>query len=259
MVIMIRKVALVSLLSLSVCFTGCAEDDNGASLEASEPSAATAEGDAGSGASPQMPAPAAPQAGEASPDSPAAPALGADADAAAPEPPAPSPSIDPDAGASSDAGAPIVVVPVFFGVIHASEASGATCNFTVDGVSKGTSTTLDLTTTLGTHDVTCLATDGRATTQSVTVALGQTANVVLHLPVLPGGGGGNGTLVAVAVGGSCTFSVNGANKGTSSQLKLSVPAGTYSVSCKPGDGTATKSRSVIIKSGETAMAMFKLN
>ena len=76
-----------------------------------------------------MPAPAAPQAGEASPNSPAAPALGADADAAAPEPPAPSPSIDPDAGASSDAGAPIVVVPVFFGVIHASEASGATFVF----------------------------------------------------------------------------------------------------------------------------------
>jgi serine/threonine-protein kinase len=33
--------------------------------------------------------------------------------------------------------------------------------------------------------------------------------------------------------------------------------GTYSVSCKPASG-ATKSRSVTIKSGETAMAMFKL-
>jgi serine/threonine-protein kinase len=74
----------------------------------------------------------------------------------------------------------------------------------------------------------------------------------------PAGGNLNGTLVAVAVGGSCLFSVNGASKGTSSQLKLSVPAATYSVSCKPSNGGAQKTRSVVIKSGETAMAMFKL-
>jgi len=70
-------------------------------------------------------------------------------------------------------------------------------------------------------------------------------------------GGGNGTLVAVAVGGTCAFSVNGAAKGTTSTLKLSLAPGTYSVSCKPASG-ATKSRSVAIKSGSTAMAMFKL-
>jgi len=73
----------------------------------------------------------------------------------------------------------------------------------------------------------------------------------------PAAGGGNGTLVAVAVGGTCAFSVNGASKGTTSTLKLSLSAGTYSVSCKPASG-ATKSRSVAIKPGETAMAMFKL-
>jgi serine/threonine-protein kinase len=77
-------------------------------------------------------------------------------------------------------------------------------------------------------------------------------------PPPPPPGGANGELVAVAVGGSCTFYVNGAHKGTSSQLKLSVPAGTYSVTCKPASG-AQKTRSVIITSGETAMAMFKLN
>ncbi|TKD09252.1 serine/threonine protein kinase [Polyangium fumosum] len=73
----------------------------------------------------------------------------------------------------------------------------------------------------------------------------------------PAAGGGNGTLVAVAVGGTCAFSVNGASKGTTSTLKLSLSPGTYSVSCKPASG-ATKSRSVAIKGGETAMAMFKL-
>lgn len=69
---------------------------------------------------------------------------------------------------------------------------------------------------------------------------------------------GKGELVAVAVGGYCTFSVNGASKGTSSQLKLFVPPGTYSVSCKT-DKTPQKTRSVVIRLGETAMAMFKLD
>lgn len=80
----------------------------------------------------------------------------------------------------------------------------------------------------------------------------------VSMPPAPATTPPNGELVAVAVGGTCTFSVNGVAKGTSSQLKLSVPAGVYTVTCKPASG-ATTSRSVIVKSGEPAMAMFKLN
>ena len=69
--------------------------------------------------------------------------------------------------------------------------------------------------------------------------------------------GGDGVLVAVAVGGSCTFSVNGASKGTQSTLRVPLKPGKYAVSCKPASGSA-KSRSVTVKSGETAMAMFKV-
>ena len=69
--------------------------------------------------------------------------------------------------------------------------------------------------------------------------------------------GGDGVLVAVAVGGSCAFAVNGASKGTQSTLRVPLKPGTYTVSCKPPSG-AGKSRSVSVKSGETAMAMFKL-
>ncbi|HZF55663.1 MAG TPA: serine/threonine-protein kinase [Polyangiaceae bacterium] len=76
-------------------------------------------------------------------------------------------------------------------------------------------------------------------------------------PPPPSGGDGMGTLVAVAVGGSCTFSVNGASKGSGATIKVQLKAGTYSVSCKPVSG-ATKSRSVTVSSGQTAMAMFKL-
>jgi serine/threonine-protein kinase len=76
-------------------------------------------------------------------------------------------------------------------------------------------------------------------------------------PPPPPSSGGTGTLLAVAVGGSCAFSVNGAGKGTSSSLSLSLKPGTYAVTCKPSNG-ATKSKSVIVKSGEKAMAAFKL-
>jgi serine/threonine-protein kinase len=69
--------------------------------------------------------------------------------------------------------------------------------------------------------------------------------------------GGDGVLVAVAVGGSCAFAVNGASKGTQSTLRLPLKPGNYTVSCKPPSG-AGKSRAVSVKSGETAMAMFKI-
>ena len=70
-------------------------------------------------------------------------------------------------------------------------------------------------------------------------------------------GGANGTLMAVAVGGSCAFSVNGASKGTTSTLKVSLKPGSYTVSCRPASGAA-KTKSVTISSGSTSMAMFKL-
>ncbi len=69
--------------------------------------------------------------------------------------------------------------------------------------------------------------------------------------------GGTGTLVAVAVGGTCEFSVNGASKGKSSSIRLQLKPGTYNVSCRPSTG-GTKSKSVSIAEGGSAMAMFKL-
>ncbi len=76
-------------------------------------------------------------------------------------------------------------------------------------------------------------------------------------PPPPASGGDMGTIVAVAVGGTCAFSVNGASKGTMSTLKLQVKPGSYSVTCKPSTG-ATKSKSVTVTGGGSAMAMFKL-
>lgn len=79
-------------------------------------------------------------------------------------------------------------------------------------------------------------------------------------PANPGGGGdgGDGTLLAVAIGGNCSFSVNGTSKGTADKIRVSLKPGTYSVACKPPSG-AMKTKSVTIKSGETYMSTFKVN
>jgi hypothetical protein len=72
-------------------------------------------------------------------------------------------------------------------------------------------------------------------------------------PAIPAG---TGELVAVAVGGTCSWLVNGAAKGTSSQLKLFVAPAVYSVVCKTAAGS--KARSVLVHQGQASMAMFKL-
>jgi serine/threonine protein kinase len=74
---------------------------------------------------------------------------------------------------------------------------------------------------------------------------------------LPPQPGENGTLLAVAVGGSCAFSVNGTSKGISQSIRVELKPGTYLVACKP-DGGDLISKTVTVKSGETARVPFPL-
>ena len=76
-------------------------------------------------------------------------------------------------------------------------------------------------------------------------------------PAATGGGGDKGTLMAVALGGTCAFSVNGSSKGSGSSIKVTLSPGTYSVMCKPPGG-GLKSKTITVKAGATAMATFKL-
>lgn len=69
--------------------------------------------------------------------------------------------------------------------------------------------------------------------------------------------GGTGTLVAIAIGGSCAFSVDGAPRGTQSSLRLKVPTGPHTVSCAP-PGKATRTQRVVVKSDQPGIASFKL-
>lgn len=190
--------------------------------------------------------------GNAPPAAPVAPSV--DGDAGSPTP-------DSGAAGSQDAGAADggnqqIPMPKY-GQLKASASTGEICQFEVNGIAKGTSTLLSLTMLTGDSTVKCTRSDGSSASTSVTIVTSQVSTVVLPFaaPVPPPG---PGEIIAVAIGGTCGFLVNGSPKGTASQLKLTVPAGVYSVGCKPSNGGATMTKSVIVKSDESAMAMFKL-
>ncbi len=95
------------------------------------------------------------------------------------------------------------------------------------------------------------------TTSKPTATTTTTATATNTTTAEPPKSGDPGTLVLIAVGGTCAFSVNGASKGTTNSVKVSVPAGNYSVSCKPASGAA-RSKSASVKAGKTVTVMFKL-
>jgi hypothetical protein len=65
----------------------------------------------------------------------------------------------------------------------------------------------------------------------------------------------SGTVVAVAVGGLCKFSVDGESKGEAPTLRLSVPPGTHKVVCATRKGKP-KSMDLSVSAGATALATF---
>jgi eukaryotic-like serine/threonine-protein kinase len=67
---------------------------------------------------------------------------------------------------------------------------------------------------------------------------------------------GTGTLVAMAIGASCAFAIDGATKGTRSSVRTEIAAGPHTVSCQPVDGSP-RTRTVTVKPGEAAVAVFK--
>jgi hypothetical protein len=68
---------------------------------------------------------------------------------------------------------------------------------------------------------------------------------------------GDGTLVALAMGASCSFSIDGRAAGTGSSARATVAAGTHTVTCRPAAGGSSRSRSVEVGPGEVKTALFK--
>jgi len=66
-----------------------------------------------------------------------------------------------------------------------------------------------------------------------------------------------GALVAIAIGGSCELSVDGTSHGVRSSLRLKVPAGPHTVSCKLKDGSI-RSQRVNVKTDKPGIASFRV-
>lgn len=210
-------------------------------------------------ASSDEPAPAAPAVAaqvEGTAPGSAAEAASADVGGDAAPPPAPStePDVDGDAGADAgaDAGSKHQIPVPTFGKLHAATGSGEPCAFTVDGIARGTSSSLDLTLLTGDHALTCTrASDGYVAGRTFTITASQTTNVGIVLPTL------TGKLSVVAVGGTCEFSIDGVAVGVGDTMMFVLPAPKdYEIGCKTP--SVTKLRTVSLVGGDTAMAMFKL-
>jgi serine/threonine-protein kinase len=67
---------------------------------------------------------------------------------------------------------------------------------------------------------------------------------------------GQGTIVAMAIGASCAFSIDGGGRGSSSSVRALVSAGRHSVSCQPVGGSR-RTKSVMVEPGQAATAVFK--
>lgn len=137
------------------------------------------------------------------------------------------------------------------GHLIATSGTEHACAWNVDGLSVGVSKQLEMPLAVGEHTLRCKRlVDGTSSTQVVSIVPSEKTEVVAKLPAV------KGEIVGLSVGGVCSFAVNGATKGTSNELRLYVPAGTYRVSCTSASG-AKKTRSIVVRSGEASMAMFE--
>ena len=67
---------------------------------------------------------------------------------------------------------------------------------------------------------------------------------------------GEGTLVAIAIGGSCQFEIDGVPRGTRNSLRVKVAEGPHQVSCT-ADGN-TRTQRVKVRAGKPGIASFRL-
>ena len=67
-----------------------------------------------------------------------------------------------------------------------------------------------------------------------------------------------GTLVAIAIGGRCAFSVDGEPKGTTSSIRVEATVGEHVVGCTPPGG-ATREQTVRVKAGKPGIASFRIH
>lgn len=150
-----------------------------------------------------------------------------------------------------------------------AEQEGGTCDFSIDGRSHGTSVALDLPLVIGDYDVVCKR-GLQSQHQRVRIVARKTTrvvfqfaeNVVEELDPFEDPSeeavttGEVGTLVAIAIGGSCLFTVDGKAAGQKSSLRRKVPIGAHTVTCKTLKNL--KTQTVVVATDKPGIASFKI-
>lgn len=151
-----------------------------------------------------------------------------------------------------------------------AEQDGGACDFSIDGRSHGTAAELDLPLAVGEYDVVCKR-GLKAQHQRVRITAGKTTRVVFAFaenlveeidpdeePSERAAKTGDvGTLVAIAIGGQCKFSVDGKVQGVKSSLRRKVPVGDHTVACQTLK--RTKSQTVTVAVDKPGIASFKID
>ncbi|MSP24976.1 MAG: hypothetical protein EXR75_07390 [Myxococcales bacterium] len=70
--------------------------------------------------------------------------------------------------------------------------------------------------------------------------------------------GGRATLFAVAIGGACSFMIDGVSRGTTAHARVDVAPGAHAVTCRAARGGGSRTRNITLAAGEVKSAVFKL-
>ena len=161
-----------------------------------------------------------------------------------PEPPVPAPLQVAPAGPASK-------LPVGSLVV---ETEGGECDLTINGKRQGKHAKLQKTLPIGDTIVICETSDGEVLQRIANIDEAGPTTVTFEITIADDS---KGSLVAIAIGGSCKFTIDGEDHGTKSSLRIKVPIGMHSVACVDGSDAARHQR-VMVTKDKPGIASFRV-
>jgi hypothetical protein len=182
---------------------------------------------------------------------------------------APDEHTSPDAkpgGGLRDPAAPPAVVPTTGQLL--AEQVGGSCEFFVGAKAFGDMEELDVALPAGAHDVVCRR-GLQSQHQRLEIVAGKTTRVIFRFgantveepgedPSPDADKGDRGTLVGIAIGGSCRFTVDGEDKGIKSSFRVKIAVGPHVVGCEVPKGKL-KTQTVVVAEDKPGIASFRID
>lgn len=152
-------------------------------------------------------------------------------------------------------------------------AIGGSCDWTVDGIDKGAGSSMQMEVPVGTYEVACghpaitapqriIVTGDQPGVATFRIGQGAvSAPGSVPDPLSPGpgstaSGDPGGTIVAIATGGECDFTIDGQAQGRKASLRAHVEPGLHTVGCTNGGMTRTERVNVV--KGKPAIVQFQV-